>query len=109
MLFTELGYTNRKNSTYNPWQGVGFALVEQGQESRLVIRQQEPIDYAERAVAIRALRNVHNRMNQSFLQGILYWKLSTQLRHQEIEPFMLYVGLDSQDPLLAELLQFLSE
>jgi len=100
VIFTELGYTFRLNSTIEPWAG--------------------HVNYQERALAVRALRQAANKIQvkktgqppdfdyqNNLLRGILYWKLSTLEEHEKIEPFVLIVGPHPPDPLLAELLAFM--
>ncbi len=105
VLFTELGYTMRRGSTFRPWTQDGFDVVASETGERLVVWDQQPIDLGERALAVRALRNIHQRIGTP-LQGILYWKLSTRRPHREIEPFVLLIDPRSEDPLLRELTLF---
>ena len=60
-----------------------------------------------RLTGLQILRTVHDEGNGELMRGILYWKLSTHLEHEEIEPFVLHVGPDSEDELLPALLRFL--
>lgn len=106
VIFTELGYTYRRHSTLEPWNGAGFSIIRQADKNHLVVWEDQPIDYKERALAVRALFETHASFKESPLKGILYWKLSTKEYHQPYEPFMLHVGLDSQDPMLTELQKF---
>ena len=72
---------------------------------RLVIWEDEPIELVERAMAVRALRRANRSLGEP-LEGILYWKLSTQPYHFDDEPFVLIIHEDAYDPLLAELQAF---
>lgn len=106
VLFTEIGYTFRRYSTVEPWNHDGFTVVGwRGHERRLVVWGEQPIDRTERELAFRALLEVH-RERPSRLRGLLYWKLSTDAAHEEIEPFVLHVGEASADPTLPVLARF---
>ena len=112
VIFSEMGYTFRANSTLQPWADTGFALIENGlkgdpdHQERLIVWRDEPEDFEERALAVRALYNAHRRLADPFLQGILYWKLSTVRSHHDIESFVLLIDETSQDPLISELQRF---
>jgi len=109
VLFTELGYTARRNSTIEPWADTGFSIVKtpEGEDRLLVWQDQEP-DLEERALAVRALYEAHRELEEPMLGGILYWKLSTVESHRDIEAFLLLIGGPSEDPLAGELRRFLS-
>ena len=110
LIFTEMGYTWRKNSTLEPWADVGFSLIpaaEESEERQLVVWRDQPEDLVERALAVRALHDAHAELAQPFLEGILYWKLSTIPSHKEIESFVMLLGQDPPDPMAAELRKFL--
>ncbi len=103
VVFTEIGYTFRRYSTVEPWNHDGFTVVGwKGHERKLVVWGEQPIDRSERELAFRALLAVH-REQPARLRGLLYWKLSTDAAHQEIEPFVLHVGETSVDPALPAL------
>lgn len=110
-LFTEIGYTRRRRATLAPWAGTGFALLEEPTEDpqqplrTMVTWNQEPLDPDERAMAMAALDQAHRELPEPFLDGILYWKLSTIHSHLEIEPFVCMLGED--DPLLEAMREFL--
>ncbi len=123
VMFTEIGYTYRANSTLEPWAADGFSLlpeaspgeVRQVEESEttesdsprnLVIWQDQPVDLEERALAVRALRHAHEGLDEPFLRGLLYWKLSTEPAHFREEPFVLLIDEGRHDPLLMELQGF---
>lgn len=118
VVFTEMGYTYRAHSTVEPWASSGFSLLPvepvaaapggstAEPETRLVIWQEQPERLWERALAVRALRRVHARLEDPFLRGILWWKLSTRSWHWDEEPFLLLIDEDREDPLLAELRRF---
>jgi hypothetical protein len=106
IVFTEIGYTFRRHSTVEPWSHGGFSVVGwKGRKHQLVVWDEQPIDYAERSLALEGLRRAHESLDSS-LTGILYWKLSTDRAHEEIEPFVLHVGADSDDPLQTVLAGF---
>jgi hypothetical protein len=95
IIFTELGYTFRKNSTVAPWASDGFSFVEEFDPPQLFVWKNQKIDFSERALALLALKNISDK-NPNLLKGLLYWKLSTQKSHLEIEPFVHILG-DPQD------------
>ncbi len=106
VVFTEIGYTFRRYSTVEPWNHDGFTVVGwKGHDRKLVVWGEQPIDRRERELAFRALLRVHDEQ-PSRLRGLLYWKLSTDPAHEEIEPFVLHVGETSDDPTLAVLAGF---
>ncbi len=105
ILFTELGYVYRSNSTIEPWAASGFSVLASAEGEKLVIWEDEPIDLEERATAVRALYDANRAVGEP-LQGILYWKLSTQPYHFDDEPFVLIIHEDAYDPLLGELQRF---
>jgi len=120
VIFTEMGYTYRAESTVQPWADTGFALVPVGEpgdgdepedgaerEERLVVWRDQPDRLAERALAVRTLHDVHDRLDDPFLEGILYWKLSTDPGHRDIESFVVVLGSD--DPILPALRRFLPD
>lgn len=106
VLFTEIGFTSLADSTLAPWAGTGFSVVPAGgEEERLVVWGERPKEPRERALALRALAEADSERSDPFLAGLLYWKLSTDPGHREIEPFVLILGSD--DPALPELRRFL--
>ena len=111
LLFTELGYTFRKNATFEPWSYTRFSIIEWGQsdppQRQLVVWPEQPIDYRERRVAIDALHDATDWSHRAYFKGILYWKFSTNPDHADIEPFVMHVGPQSSDILQASLLRFL--
>jgi len=110
VLFTELGYTRRANSTIEPWATHGFSVLPSPSGSRLMIWEEQPDDPAERAQAVRGLYEANLAMGDDFLAGILYWKLSTEPAHLEVEPFVLIIGERAgSDPLLVELERFTTQ
>ena len=105
VIFTELGYTNRKNSTVEPWNSRGFSLIKNEIPRNLLIWEDQPSNYKERALAIRTLDETNKKFD-NMLKGLLYWKFSSIKSHTEIEPFVIYLGRDSNDPALGELKRF---
>jgi hypothetical protein len=111
VLLTEIGYTRRRRATLAPWAGSGFALLEEPGDdlsppARMVITwEQEPLVPQERAMAMAALDQAHREHPEPFLDGLLYWKLSTIHSHLEIEPFVCMLG--EEDPLLESMRAFL--
>lgn len=114
VIFSEMGYTYRANSTLHPWADTGFALIPGGEpgtpgsDEQLIVWRQQPENLQERALAVRALYNVHSARSDPFLQGILYWKLSTIRSHRDIESFVLLIDEASRDPLITELQRFMT-
>jgi hypothetical protein len=107
VLFTEIGYIARANSTLRPWAGEGLAVVRSGDGERLFDPPAEPADRTERARAVAALHRVHEELGGEMLAGLLYWKLSTVAAHREIEPFVVVLEEGAgADPALAELARF---
>jgi hypothetical protein len=106
ILFTELGYTYHRNSTLAPWEQGGYSILLDYSPPKLMLWSEEPLDFIERALAVRALHTTHRQNPQTHLQGILYWKLTTQHDQLPIEPFSLYIGPNTQDPLLSQLRLF---
>ncbi len=100
VVFTELGYTRRRGGTLEPWAGDGFGVVGEESDAEMLVWRNRPSDQRERALAVRALREAAAEY-PDLLRGVLYWKLSTQPEHQEIEPFVLILG--TGDPLEDEL------
>ena len=111
MLFTELGYVARENSTLAPWASDGFTVVPSPEGPRLMVWKDQPEDPVERALAVRALYEANLDLSADLgaqlLCGILYWKLSTYAGHRKEEPFVLILETgDGADPLLGELQRF---
>lgn len=110
VLFTELGYIYRENCTLMPWEGHGFSILETAdyQNQQLMIWQEQKENLQERALAIRALNEVHLQYEENpILKGILYWKLTTKDYHLPYEPFALDIEAQPVDPMLVELRKFL--
>ena len=114
-LFTEIGYTYRKNTTLAPWARSGFTLLESATPHHLIVWDDEPLDFTERAAAVRALYEANQeiekelgRKGRELLAGLLYWKLSTQPSHLDIEPFVHILSASpSDDPLSQEWTRFI--
>ena len=105
VLFTELGYINRKNCTVMPWEGSGFSVVEQPFENHLLIWSEQEEEENERSMAIQSLYEV-TRSSQVPLIGLLYWKLTTKDYHLPYEPFALHIDDNKTQGLQESLLQF---
>lgn len=97
LIFTELGFTFKGDSTLTPWAHGGVQLYGEGKSRRAYLNGEKPVDYQERALAIESLNYAAQRSKIAF-KGLLYWKLSTISSHEEIEPFVhiLGSGRDSQ-------------
>lgn len=90
VLFTELGYTFKKNATRLPWSSSGLEVLD---EREVFDVNKEPVSFSEREVAIRALAEVASAAPPK-LCGVLYWKASTIRSHRDIEPFVLILNDD---------------
>lgn len=101
VLFSELGYVRRANSTIEPWASHGFSVLPSPDGEQVVVWEDQPPDLNERALAVRGLYQANLALGGDLLAGLLYWKLSTEPSHAEIEPFVLILG--AGDPLEAEL------
>jgi flavodoxin len=86
IVFTELGYTRREGSGFEPWHGFGYSIMGE-EEPRIVFQKAQKTIYTERTMAVQALAK-SIEAGQGLLDGILYWKFSTKLEHLEIEPFV---------------------
>lgn len=116
VIFTEMGYTYRAKSTLRPWADEGFSLIYSpttlpdgtpGEpEEYVFVWRDQPQKFEERALAVRALREAHAELDGPFLQGILYWKLSSHDYHYDDESFMVHIGEGTGDPILDELRGF---
>jgi len=106
VLFTELGYVYRKDSTIEPWNSTGFSVLPSVEGEKMIVWEDQPIDLEERAMAVRALYYANRLVEGRPLEGILYWKLSTQPYHFDDEPFVLIIHEDAYDPMLEELQRF---
>lgn len=105
MIFTELGYINRKKTTIEPWTGFGFSVVGASRNERLIVWGREDADWEERKFAIDALYRVVKKQNIN-LEGILYWKLTTHDYHLPYEPFALHLTPNATDSLQTSLGMF---
>jgi hypothetical protein len=105
MIFTELGYINRKKVTIEPWTGFGFSVVGTDENERLVVWDREEADWEERKFAIDALYKVVKKQDIN-LEGILYWKLTTHDYHLPYEPFALHLTPNAMDSLQTSLGMF---
>ena len=106
VIFTELGYTYRTNSTIAPWAYDKVTLIDLDDNQDLLLANEQAVDFEERALAIQALYQVSSTDYPDLLDGLLYWKLSTQPNHFEIEPFVLILNDSPQDPLQEALKRF---
>ncbi len=102
MIFTELGYINRKKVTIEPWTGFGFSVIGSNQNERLIVWDREEEDWEERKFAIDALYKVVKEQEIN-LEGILYWKLTTHDYHLPYEPFALHLTPNAIDSLQTSL------
>jgi hypothetical protein len=102
MIFTELGYINRKKTTIEPWTGFGFSVVGANRGEHLIVWDKEEADWEERKFAIDALYKVVKK-KQINLEGILYWKLTTHDYHLPYEPFALHLTPNATDSLQTSL------
>lgn len=110
VIFTEMGYTKRKNCTLEPWAADGFSVIEGKTENKLMVWKEQSSDTKERTLAVKALGQLYKEKKIK-LHGILYWKLSTVSSHENIEPFLLNISEDARgkDELLDALLSFVNK
>ena len=106
ILFSELGYTRRKNCTIEPWADTGFSLIGSKPNEKFIVWRDQPEYRPERALAIQALHQVSKDRTENPLIGILYWKLSTIPSHLDIEQFVTILGKNPPDPILQSLQRF---
>ena len=90
IFFTELGYTNTANSTLESWAGRGFSVVGEGENEQLIIWEDQPHYPFERYLAVKALHKM-SRNHSVHLNGILYWKLTTEGYLLREEAFGLHI------------------
>lgn len=109
VVFTELGYTRRKGVTVAPWSSQGFIPLWDPDgdtaKDRAFFWSAQPFDPSERALAVRALHRLWEE-GRADLSGVLYWKLSSDVRLARFEPFMLYLGKSGGDPLFEAFVRF---
>ena len=108
VIFTELGYTYRKNSTIEPWGAAGFSVLGDSSNSHLMVWDEQEVDQTERAMAVNTLYKTHLK-KPDLLKGILYWKLTTKDYHIPIEPFVLHISEEQTDTLQEELIRFVNQ
>ncbi|MEM9399927.1 MAG: hypothetical protein AAF984_06930 [Verrucomicrobiota bacterium] len=106
VIFTELGYTSRENTTVEPWSYTGKSVVEINETFQLVDWKNQSVSYVERHKALLALKEVAMLPENEFFRGLLYWKLSSIPEHDQIEPYVIYVGRDTVDPAMRCLRDF---
>ncbi len=107
LLFTELGYTYRRNCTVEPWASQGFSVVGRDGQEQLLVWNEQPNNRQERALAVKALYTMLQQHPQYRLDGILYWKLTTHDYLIKEEPFVLHLSRQATDSLQDVLLGFL--
>ncbi len=106
VVFTELGYTGRRGVTVAPWSSSGFVpMWDDDRGDSILLWTAQPIELEERALAVRSLVSAWIEDDLP-LAGALYWKLSSREELGRYEPFMLYLGADSEDPLLPAFTRF---
>lgn len=105
VLFTELGYIPKEDCTIMPWKGFGFSIVHTPIKKHLIVWKEQPDNFTERALAMKALREVNEKHH--LLQGILYWKLTSFSSHLNIEPFAMYLNTELPDSMWMEMVGFL--
>lgn len=98
VVFSELGYVNKRECSLFPWKGFGFSIAGTGKTERLIVWDKQPVDLNERAMAIGCLSKVV--LEKSFpLKGVLYWKLTSHKYHLPYEPFGICIGkTEFEDP-----------
>ena len=106
VIFTELGYIGREGCTFAPWEGFGYSIISKDEEDSLIVWNRQERNLRERAKAVKALHRASERDTTFNLQGILYWKLTSDSRLLQYEPFGLSIQSGEQDPLLQALKLF---
>jgi len=104
IMFTELGYIRRQNTSIEPWQGFGFSLVG-AKNPKLIIWDEQKPTLQERAIAVNTLHQVVKAQKEPLI-GILYWKLTSHEEALGYEPFALHIKQEDIDPLQTALLKF---
>ena len=105
VIFTELGYLSKSNTTLAPWKGFGFTIAEYQDEEQLIIWSEQAEDPFERIAAVKGLRLALNQSDFN-LKGILYWKLTAREENLKYEPFGLLIRDPAIDLLQEELVRF---
>ncbi|MEM6453930.1 MAG: ankyrin repeat domain-containing protein [Acidobacteriota bacterium] len=112
IVFTELGYTRLRGTSVAPWAAEGFVPLwspdEDTSKDDAFFWALQPTHPHERALAVRALRNVWETDDVP-LRGIFYWKLSTRASLMAHEPFMIHLGHGDDEPALVELKRFAAD
>jgi hypothetical protein len=106
MLFTELGYINRKYATIEPWKGFDYSIVKGRYGDKLIIWNEQEENLIERAGAILGLRKAIRKENFP-LVGILYWKLTSHPPNLKNEPYGLLISQPPVDLMQNALIEFL--
>ena len=105
VIFTELGYINRKYATLEPWKGFGYSIIDGLFQDKLLIWEEQSLNNQERVGAVKALHRAVKK--EKFpLQGLLYWRLTSDTSNLEKEPFGLFISDPAIDPLQEALLEF---
>jgi hypothetical protein len=107
VMFTELGYTGRSGCTFAPWEGFGYSIVSKDDKDSLFVWDRQEVDLHERAMAVSALQEACINDSLFDLEGILYWKLTSDSGLLQYEPFGLSIAPGSTDELLAALQSFI--
>lgn len=100
VIFTELGYTFKDNSSVEPWSYGGKSIVEYEKSPQLIDWTTQKKNYQERFQCLTALKQAAALPENDFFRGFLYWKFSTIKEHEEIEPYVMHLAEDSIDPAL---------
>jgi len=103
LIFTELGYTYKENSSVEPWSYVGKSIVNYDGAPRLVEWPTQSHNFTERLYCLRALKHAVNQPANQFFRGYLYWKFTTLKQHEEIESFAMHMAPETEDPAIEPL------
>lgn len=106
VIFTELGYISKAGCTFAPWEGFGYSIISKDEADSLIVWERQERDLRERAGAVKTLYQACQKDSSFLLQGILYWKLTSETRLLQYEPFGLSISPDTNDPLLEALQLF---
>lgn len=110
VIFTEIGYTTKVNSTFLPWLGDGVEYVSSLDRKKhlLISPKTDKKDYLERSLALETLYHTYKSKGFTFLSGLFYWKLSTLIEHEEIEPFVHVLGNPEDQRFEKALIHFIN-
>ncbi len=105
IIFTEIGYTQHRGCTSQPWEAFGYSIVGPWYSEELLVWEDEPLRPSERVAALDALHDVIDDTDVK-LKGLLYWKLTVEPKNIQLEPFALLLSNPIADELQISLGRF---